>query len=124
MPSPEQGRQYRPEQDPSSPYIKAARFDDEPTAAQVYISAQEMIFASPCDLSCYRFQLDQINHVAILGSQPPPEVDAHLTALLEAGQLTTLPNDIRSFLQVRRAQAGQMGSWVEGHYRPGKRFRR
>jgi hypothetical protein len=124
MPSPEQRGQSPPEQEPSALYIKAARFSDDALAGQIFFLAQETIFASPCDLSCYRLQLDQVSHVAVLGSQPPPEVDEHLTTLLATGELTSLPEDALAFLQARRAQARQIGSWVEGHYRPGKRFRR
>ncbi len=34
---------------------------------------------------------------------------------------TQLPEDILTMLDERRKQAQQIGPWVEGHYRPGKR---
>jgi hypothetical protein len=123
MSHPEQGGS-NPEYEQPGLYVKAAGFSDETLAGQVYYYTQEAIFAAPCDLSCYRFMLDEMSYVAVLGSPPPAEVDEQLTALLAAGEPTPLPDDVVAMLQARRAQARQIGPWVEGHYQPGKRFRR
>lgn len=116
MSSPERRGQFHPEQEPSSPYIKAARFSDDQISAQVYFQAQEILRANPCDLSSYRFKLDELSYVAVLGSPPPPALDQYMTTLLSSGEVTELPDDVVAYLQTRRQQASKVGKWVEGHY--------
>jgi hypothetical protein len=101
-------------------YCRAVRFPDERGALRAYGRAQELLFASRCDLSAYRFLLDDVPHVAVVGDSPPPDLERQLMAVLAAGELTALPSEIVDRLVARRAQASHLGSWVEGHYRPGK----
>ncbi len=134
MPSPEgekrrqKGRDVpeqpnNPEREPK-PYLKVARFSSELPAEQAYFQAQEALYTGPPnDLSVYRLQFEQISHVAVLGEEPPEELEQQLTAILAAGEPTTLPQDVLEFLRERREQAKQLGPWVEGHYRPGKPVR-
>lgn len=106
--------------DPSL-YYQAAKFDRERQAKRAYFRCQETVFqAQECDLSVYRFLLDRISHVAVIGQTPPEEIDRRLRKLLAAGEPTSLPADIIQLLFARRIQAAQQGSWVEGHYRPGR----
>jgi len=128
MPSPERGPggpsepPRRQEQEPL-PYQRVARFVDADVAGQVYAQAQDAIFGGPpADLSVYRFLLDQVSHVAVLGAPPPPALDAQLTALLATGEPATLPATVLQALTARRQQQRRRGSWVEGHYRPGWRL--
>ncbi len=128
MPSPEYGPGHdRPDEEPPreaepSPYYRAARFAAEPSARRTYFAVQDAIFQHPTDLdlSAYRFQLNRISHVAVLGQPPPDEVDQQLQALLAAGEATELPPDVLKLLRERRAQATRHGPWSEGHYRPGR----
>ncbi len=127
MPSPERGpggppeQPRRPEHEPV-PYHRTARFADERTAADVYTALQDTIFSAPCDLSAYRFLLDQAPHVAVLGEAPPAELDAHLEELLAPGEPATLPHSVLQVLSERRRQMSRRGPWSEGHYRPGRRL--
>jgi hypothetical protein len=95
----------------------------EPVAKEAYFQSQELVFADErADLSVYRFLLDQISHVAVLGATPPEEIDTQLRAILSTGDPVLLPSDILTALYGRRAQMKQRGTWVEGHYRPGKKL--
>jgi hypothetical protein len=99
-----------------------AAFADDRTAGRVYARVQDAIFTTPCDLSAYRFLLDQVPHVAVLGAPPPPDLDEALVQLLAAGTPTTLPSVVQQALIDRRQQMGRRGPWTEGHYRPGRRL--
>ena len=127
MPSPEHGpggpaeQPSRPENEPV-PYHRTARFADDRTAAGVYQRIQDTIFTVPCDLSAYRFLLDQAPHVAVLGAPPPPELDTQLAAMLAAGEPATLPGVVLQVLTERRRQMSGGSVWTEGHYRPGRRL--
>lgn len=116
------GREIEPrrEQQPQSPYIRAARFGADAHALSAYSQAQTTIFASECDLSAYRIRFKDVPHVVVLGSPPTPDIDQKLTEILKTGDAASLPTDIISTLTQRRAEARRMGPWVEGHYRPGK----
>ena len=125
MPSPEFGPTEppepprRPEAEPV-PYHRTARFADEILARRVYVAVQDTLFATPCDVSAYRFLLNQEPHVAVLGSPPPDDLDAQLTELLTAGEPATLPAEVLAALTERRRQMSRRGPWSEGHYRPGR----
>ncbi|GMU26405.1 MAG: hypothetical protein AMXMBFR16_13100 [Candidatus Uhrbacteria bacterium] len=104
--SPERrGGRPRKEEEPSSSYYRAARFTGEEPAGHAYVQAQEAIFNSEHDLSVYRFQLQQLWHVAVLGQKPPEDFDQLIQGILAAGEATSLPPDILKFLQERRKQA-------------------
>ena len=132
MPSPEQPERRRPkgrevpeqpqdkEQEPS-PYRRAASFSGEHTAGLAYDQVQEAMYnGPPNDLSAYRFQLNDIYHVAVLGEPPPDELDKQLEAILDTGMSAQLPKEILDYLIQRRTEMSKHGSWVEGHYRPGQ----
>jgi hypothetical protein len=108
MPSPEHGppgpEHPRPAESDPAPYLRVAAF------------------ATPCDLSAYRFLLDQVPHVAVLGAPPPPDLDDALAQLLATGAPATLPSAVHQALTARRQQLGRHGPWTEGHYRPGRRL--
>ncbi len=128
MPSPEYGpgdppEQPRRQEDEPVPYHRTARFAGEQPAGRAYFSAQRAIFdGPPNDLSTYRFQLNHIYHVAVLGEAPPAELDRQLTDILASGEPAALPSDVLRALTDRRNQAITRGPWSEGHYRPGRRL--
>ena len=79
-----------------------------------------MFNAPDCDLSTYRFVLQGVSHVTVLGEPPPEELDRRIRKILSAREPTSVPVDVLKLLQERRAQATQEGRWVERHYRPGQ----
>lgn len=110
-------RDHHHEQEPDA-YLKCARFPDAEAAGRVYDAVQEAIFASSADLSCYRFQLNDIWHDAVLGQAPPPDLGFRLDALLSTGEPTALPAEILRYLRARRAEAVASGlRWIERHRR-------
>jgi hypothetical protein len=119
---PPKGHEDRKEQE-QPPYYQAARFEGEHSAGRAYTQAQEVTYRDEaCDLSAYRLQLSRVWHVAVLGAVSSKETDAVLGQILSEGQLVPLPDQLLNLLQERRTQATQHGSWVEGHYRPGKKL--
>src|SRR4051794_17359869 len=126
MPSPERGPAGPPPEDQApkeqepAPYYRAARFPSERPAGRAYDRLQEAIFGrSDADLSAFRFQLNRIYHVAVLGQSPPEDFDRRLQRILSSGEPVSLPYDVLARLHERRRQATQFGPWIEGHYRPG-----
>lgn len=126
MPSPEHGptgpseQPRQPEQEPV-PYHRTVRFADGQSASDAYAAVQDAIFAGPPnDLSAYRFLLDQVSHIAVLGEPPPAQLDDQLQALLSVGEPATLPRGVLLALVERRRRLSRQGSWLEGHYRPGR----
>ena len=132
MPQPERrpSGPRSPEGGPPSPeaelprYHHVARFAGEEPAGQAYTAAQEAIFAhaGDVDLSAYRFLLDRVAHVLVLGEPPPTELHDELRAILATGEPAQLPEDLLKLFNARRQEATQVGPWVEGHYRPGRRL--
>ena len=126
MPQPERrpSGEPTPERGELPRYHQAARFPGEAPAGAACVAAQEAVFAHAggVDLSAYRFQLDRAYHVAVLGDPPPTALHDALRAILAAGELATVPEDVLRLLNARRAEATGMGSWVEGHHRPGMRL--
>jgi hypothetical protein len=100
-------------------YCLAARFPNEKKAGATYFPLQQMIFEAKndCDLSVYRFKLENVWHVVVLGEQPPQELHQRIEAKLTAGTLVRLRQDALDYLLERRARAIQLGPWVEGHYK-------
>ncbi len=110
----------KPEQEPV-PYYQAARFRNESPARRAYFQAQDILFNTPdSDLSAYRFLLQQIWHVAVLGEPPPEDMAKKLETVFARGEPTSLPPDILKRLAERRQQATRQAPWVERHYRPGQ----
>lgn len=101
-------------------YYQAARFQDEQHSGEVYFRAQKALHGTKHELSAYRFQLVQDWFVAVLGNTPPDQFAQLIASLLSSGEPTSLPTGVLTYLNQRRIQANQIGSWVEGHYRPGK----
>lgn len=117
----QEGERHK-EQQPE-PYYLASRFSGEQPAGLAYFKAQGLIFNTPeSELSVFRFQLNSVYHVAVLGDQPPHSVIEHIERILATGERVPLPPDILLQMTQRRVQAKRVGSWVERHYRPGKRF--
>ena len=123
MPHPERrpGGGSTPEGEDLPRYHQAPRFAGEAPAGLAYFAAQDAIYAhaGKIDLSAYRFQLDRVYHVAVLGDPPPVELHDRLRAILAAGEPAQLPEDLLRFLTARRTEATKHGPWLEGHYRPG-----
>src|SRR5688572_24467752 len=135
MPSPEgekrrpKGRippERKPEPEQEPPWYRAARYTGEAPAGRAYFQAQETIFSAECDLSAYRFLLEDIYHVAVLGGIPTEvALQQQIETILYAeGTPTQLPDDVLHPLNERRQLAERIGPWVEGHYRPGKGIKR
>ncbi len=108
----------------STTYYLASRFSGERPAGRAYFQAQELIFRndSIADLSVYRFQLDKIYHVAVVGEKPPEDFENKLKNILSAGEYVPLPSDVLKTLIIRRWQQIKTGPWVERHYRPGREY--
>ena len=107
----------------SDPYLRAARFTGEQPAGRAYRALEQTVFtAEPNDLSVYRFRLDGVYHVAVVGMRPPPALEERLTALLRTGTPTELPATVQQALLTRRAQVTPHGPWWEAHYRPGRQL--
>ncbi len=123
MPSPEH-RQGGPEREQVTlpEYYQAAGFQDEQRSVEAFFQAQDAIFAVAFNVSAYRIQRNQLWLVAVLGETPPQEFAQRIQSILSTGEPVTLPPDILTFLNQRRIQASGLGDWVEGHYRPGRRF--
>ncbi len=103
--------------EPSSPYYLAVTFSQERRARQAYDQTQELLFETECELSAFCFYVGPTWYVAIVGEAPPPALETQFKHLLRRGESTTLPPDVIEQLQQRRAQATQIGPWVERHYR-------
>jgi hypothetical protein len=58
----------------------------------------------------------------IVGEPPPADLHDELRSVLAAGEATVVPEDVLRLLNARRTAVTQVGPWVEGHYRPGKRL--
>jgi hypothetical protein len=97
------------------PYYQAARFANKAKAGQVYTPLQEIVFEEDCDLSAYRLKITEGRHVVVLGERPNDQLHQRIEALLTHGTLVTLRPDVLDYLQSRRAQATQIGPWVERH---------
>ncbi len=129
MPSPEGrgGFPNKPEEphkeQEHGPFYMASRFRSELSAKLSYQQAQELIFRDhKADLSAYRFLLDQVSHVAVVGSPPHERLQSRLQKILSNGDPTSLPDEVVNALHRRRAEMKQQGDWVEGHYRHGKKL--
>jgi hypothetical protein len=105
-------------------YHQAASFEGEELAEVSYFAAQDIVFAyaGDVDLSAYRFQLNRVDHVVIVGESPSADLHDELRLVLAAGEPAVVPEDVLRLLNARRTTATQVGPWVEGHYRPGKRL--
>lgn len=101
-----------------TPYYQAARFPNKQIAGTVYFPLQQMIFEAKdeCDLSAYRFKHEGVWCVVVLGEKPSSSLHVQIEAKLTSGVLVSLRDDVLRYLRSRRAQASQLGSWVEGHY--------
>jgi hypothetical protein len=107
----------------ATPYCLAAKFPSERAAGRVYFQIQRLIDSPDADLSAYRFQIQGVWHVAVVGDAPGKELADELEKWLSSGEAVELPGDALEFLFRRRAEQIRHGPWVEGHYRPGRRFR-
>jgi hypothetical protein len=105
-------------------YVDARRFPDEESAARAYREGQQALHkdAGKSDVSIYRFQSgpDFTNHVVVLGDPPPRVLQEKLEIAFGMGERVSIDADILQHLLDRRAQAKQLGPWVERHYRPGQ----
>ena len=100
-------------------YLKVASFSGEKPAGRAYRQAEELLYRRPdCDLSAFRFHLSRVWHVAVLGDQPPEDIDQQLQRILSRGQPASLPAEVLWQLLERRSQATRIAPWVEKHSRP------
>jgi len=87
-----------------------------------YFAIQDLLFKAKdeVDLSAYRFQLETLWNVAILGVLPPEKIKNQTHTILEQkqGVFIQLPEDVLDFLKDRRERATQISPWIEGHYHP------
>ncbi len=119
---PRQPEEPNKEQEKGSFYI-ASRFKNELAAKLSYQQAQQLIFHDrKADLSVYRFLLEQVSHVAVVGTPHYERLQGRLEKILSYGEPSTLPDEVVNALHQRRARMKQQGDWVEGHYRPGKKL--
>ena len=110
------------QQQESKSYCRAAIFANERLAGKAYLQIQDLIFGTQCDISAYRFKINDVFHVAVVGDTPDEELDSQLQKALTHGETVCLEEPMLDFLQRRRATQQERGPWVEAHYRPGRRF--
>jgi hypothetical protein len=116
---PEQGRGIE-QQLPS--YHLAARFREDSVSQTIYNQAQQIIHATDCDLSAYRFlrpsqvAKEPLWYVVVLGEVPPEPLQQQFEAVLKSGERVTLPPEALVPLYQRRLQEIQKGSYVEAHH--------
>src|SRR5688572_33096963 len=93
-PRPPEGRTPSPEAELPR-YHQAARFAGEELAEVTYFAAQDVVFAhaGDVDLSAYRFQLNRVDHVVIVGEPPPADLHDAVRAVLPAGEPALVPED-------------------------------
>ncbi len=120
--SQERHEEKHAEEQEQTPYYLAARYAGERQAGRAYFEGQETILRADCDLSVFRFQLNRIWHVAVLGEKPPEDLEGKLKTILSRGAPTPLPSEVLETLARRRESATEKGPWVERHYRPGDRI--
>jgi hypothetical protein len=113
-------RGAEPDKEREQPYCQAARFMQEGRARRVYFAAQDTIFAAECELSSYRFLLQDRWHIAVVGEPPPEELAQQLRRVLRAGIPASLPEDVLTALHERGKQMRKQALWTERHYRPDK----
>ena len=106
-----------------TPYHRAARFPGEREAGAVYFRIQDLIEPPECDLSAYRFLIQSVWHVAIVGDAPESELAEQLERHLYGCEPVELPVETLDFLRRRRQHQSKHGPWVERHHRPGRGFR-
>jgi hypothetical protein len=99
------------------PYYRAARFRQEAASLQAYQNLESLFFREACELSAYRFLWDQRWHVAAVGSEPHPQLQGRVDAILSVGHSIPLPEEILQELARRRAQHTKQGPWIERHFR-------
>src|SRR5690349_10415605 len=105
MPSPERPGGPPNNHLPPIPYFEVRRFNNERRALTTYNQLQDTLLEHACDLSTYRFLLNQISHVAVLGDRPAETLVQIVERLLGVGTPTTIPPEVRTALEQRRAQA-------------------
>lgn len=105
-----------PNREEEKPYYQASRYKSERDSRRPYAEAQEAIFSNEYDLSAFRFQLDTVYHVAVLGGKPTETVVQIIERILSSGESVELLEEVLDALLARREQAQQIGPWVEGHY--------
>jgi hypothetical protein len=103
------------------PYYQAARFPNKRAAGVVYSVVQDILYQDvDCDLSAFRLKHEGTWYVVVIGEKPSDSLHIAIEALLTNGVLGSLPENLLRYLQGRRAQATQLGSWVEAHYEEGE----
>lgn len=103
------------------PYYQAARFPNKRAAGAVYSVVQDILYKNvDCDLSVYRLKQERTFIVVVIGEKPVESLHIAIEALLTNGVLVSLAEDQLHYLQDRRAEATQLGSWVEAHYEEGE----
>lgn len=101
------------EQQKPEPFAIAACFETDPSALSAYGRIITALNITPeCDLSVYRFELDSINHVLILGKRPEQTLhEKLLDQLLSEGHLSELPSDILDIFNQHRTML--VSSWKD-----------
>lgn len=114
-----------PQEPEPETYCLAARFNTDNRAGRAYFQLQEYVRTHPdeLELSVYRFSLRGQPMVAVVGNAPGEEPGRFIDRALSRGTRVTLEEDVLRFLQERRVQETQRGTWVERHFRPGQGFR-
>ena len=120
--SQERHEEKHAEEQEQTPYYLAARYAGERPAGRAYFEGQETILRADCDLSVFRFQLNRVWHVAVLGEKPPDDLEDKLKTILSRGTPAPLPPEVLQTLASLRANATRQGPWVERHFRPGQRL--
>jgi hypothetical protein len=87
-----------------SRWLVVRRYRDEPAALNTYEVARDLLFTEDLDASVFRFTLDGVCHVAVVGETPfeTSRWRTMLTLLDAEGEQTQLPDEASERLWTRR----------------------
>src|SRR5438128_313364 len=79
------------------------RYPDVGSALEAYEATRDLLLEADLEASIFRFQLNGLNHLCILGEFPlDAEIHSVVEALLERGEEVEVPPEVESELRVRR----------------------
>jgi hypothetical protein len=101
------------------PYCRAAIFAPENIKKEIFSAVQNLVYEDDDlsrHLSVYQFVINRDWCIVILGDTPSSSLKEKIETYLSKGQDCTLPDDLLSFLWLRRLV--KKGPWEERHYWP------
>src|SRR5438876_3670291 len=99
---------------PNRPYYFAATFPNESLSKQAGDAIKEIIKHAE-QLSYYRFLLEKVWHVVVIGDWPTQDAHQQIVTWLNTGTMTYIPFELLMGLFNRRLEEIQKGDWREHH---------